>query len=144
MYSISNGNLRFTHYEQKLYLKQTTLMTYNNIKKQTPRFVRHDKVWSCIGLELRDTCQCVILMRFFTSGVVGVMENRDGRGIIRWWGWEMEREKENWRRYHLLFFFFCSFNYTHKNKLLINNTKNGSSACSRLSSLNGFPGLSLI
>ena len=29
LYSIINGNLRFTHYEQKFNLQKTTLMTYN-------------------------------------------------------------------------------------------------------------------
>jgi len=35
MYSISNGNLRFTHDEQKLYIKQSTLMTHNNIQNHS-------------------------------------------------------------------------------------------------------------
>ena len=33
LYSILNENLRFTLYEQNFYLKQNTLMTYNNLKK---------------------------------------------------------------------------------------------------------------
>ena len=41
LYSISNGNLRFTHYEQKLNLKQSTLMTYklNTVKYNTTRMM---------------------------------------------------------------------------------------------------------
>jgi len=35
LHSISNGNLRFTHHVQKLYIKQSTLMTANNIQKHS-------------------------------------------------------------------------------------------------------------
>jgi len=35
LYSISNRNLRFTHDEQKLYIKQSTFMTDNNVQKHS-------------------------------------------------------------------------------------------------------------
>ena len=44
LYSISNRNLRFTHYEQKLNLMQSTLMTYklNIVRYNTTQHIENN------------------------------------------------------------------------------------------------------